>query len=232
MALKHFGFRQSYADYSLFSYIKGNISLHVFVYVDDLIITGSSQEAIINFKTYLSKCFYMKDLGSLKYSLGLEIAHGKKGLFISQRKYTLNILSEAGLLGAKPANTLMEQNHNLARSEAKLFTKPEKYRRLIGRLIYLTITRPNLCYSVHVLAQFMGAPRIDLWEDALRVLRYLKGFPGQGILLQRHYSLQLYGYCDSDSAGYPLTRRSLTGYFVFLGFSPVSWRTKKQHIVS
>lgn len=231
-ALKHFGFKQSSTDYSLFCYTKGHVSLHVLVYVDDLIIAGSSKVEVVKLKHYLSACFYMKDLGALKYFLGLEVARGDKGLFLCQRKYALDIISETGLLGAKPATTPMEPNHHLARCEGELFSEPEKYRRLIGRLIYLTITRPELSYSVHILAQFMGAPMVTHWEAALRVIRYLKGCPGQGILLRRDCNLQIYGFCDSDWASCPMTRRSLTGYFVLLGSSPISWKTKKQPTVS
>lgn len=231
-ALKDIGFKQSYADYSLFSYSKGEVALHVLVYVDDIIITGSSSLEIEKFKQQLSQRFHMKDLGVLKYFLGIEVAHGTDGLFLSQRKYVLDIVSEAGLLGARPASTPMEQNHHLATINGAVFDDPEKYRRLVGRLIYLTITRPELCYSVHILAQFMGDPRVEHWDAALRVLRYLKGCPGQGILLRGESNFQLYAFCDSDWASCPMTRRSLTGYFVLLGSSPVSWKTKKQPTVS
>ena len=97
----------------------------------------------------------MKDLGALKYFLGIEVARNSKGIFLNQRKYTLDIIAEAGLLGAKPVSILMEQNHNLALATGSLLADPEKYRRLVGRLIYLSVTRPHLSYCVHVLAQFM-----------------------------------------------------------------------------
>ena len=151
-ALKSFGFIQSYADYSLFSYHRNGVILHVLVYVDDLIIAGNTSSSIADFKKYLSSCFHMKDLGVLKYFLGIEITRGPDGLFLSQRKYALDIISEAGLLGAKPANFPIEQNHQLAHQRGRDFAHPERYRRLVGRLIYLTITRPELCYAVHVLA--------------------------------------------------------------------------------
>ena len=102
----------------------------------------------------------------------------------------------------------------------------------MGRLIYLCFTRPDLSYSVHVLSQFMQKPRIEHWDAALRVVRYLKRNPGQGILLSSSCDLALHGWCDADWAGCPLTRRSLTGWVVFLGHSPISWKTKKQHTVS
>ena len=153
-------------------------------------------------------------------------------MFLSQRKYTLDILAETGLLGTKPARSPIDQNHRLALDDSPMYSDPVRYRRLIGRLIYLTITRPELCYSVHVLAQFMQCPREIHWEAATRILRYLKGHPGQGIFLRQNSALQLIAYCDSDWGACPLTRRSLTGYFIFLGGSPISWKTKKQHTVS
>ncbi|XP_026444807.1 uncharacterized protein LOC113345217 [Papaver somniferum] len=114
-----------------------------------------------------------------------------------------------GLLGARPAEFPMETNHRLALAQGDLFVDVEKYRRLIGRLIYLAVTRPDLTYSVHTLSQFMQQPRIEHWEAALRVVRYLKN-PGQGILLRSDSNLSLQGWCDSDWASFPLTRRSLT----------------------
>ncbi|CAM8944482.1 unnamed protein product [Rhodiola kirilowii] len=231
-ALVKFGFKQSYADYSLFSYIRHNTELHELVYVDDLIIAGNDSSSITRFKDYLHSCFHMKDLGILKYFLGLEIAHGKDGLFVSQRKYALDILSEAGLLGAKPTDFPLPPNHDLANASGPVYAHADRYRRLVGRLIYLTITRPELSYSVHILSQFMQCTTEAHWQAAIRVLHYIKSHPGQGLILSRHSSLQLTAYCDSDWATCPLTRRSLTGYFVVLGASHVSWKTKKQPTVS
>ncbi|PKI35625.1 hypothetical protein CRG98_044079 [Punica granatum] len=125
----------------------------------------------------------------------------------------------------------MEQHHRLSTSSSDLLTDPAKYRRLIGRLIYLTITRPEISYSLHILAQFMQEPRQDHWDAAIRVLRYLKQSPGHGIFL-RPTSLKLEAFSDSDWASCPLTRRSITGYFIMLGGCPVSWKTKKQTTVS
>ncbi|KAL2933792.1 Retrovirus-related Pol polyprotein from transposon TNT 1-94 [Bienertia sinuspersici] len=230
-ALKRFGFTQSYADYSLFCYQKGDVSLHVVVYVDDLIIAGSSHDVILKFKQYLSTCFHMKDLGVLKYFLGIEVARGDQGLFLSQRKYALDVLQEAGMLGYKPIDTPMEQNHRLAHAKGVSCAHPDQYRRLVGRLVYLSVTRPELSYAVHTLAQFLSNPLIVHWDAAIRVLRYIKGSPGQGILLQPG-DMQLNAFCDSDWAACPLTRRSLTGYFFLLGRSPMSWKTKKQATVS
>ncbi|KAJ3688563.1 hypothetical protein LUZ61_017727 [Rhynchospora tenuis] len=126
----------------------------------------------------------------------------------------------------------MVQNEKLSDDTGELLEDSGVYRRLGGRLIYLTITRPDITYSVHVLSQFLQNPRKPHLEAAYRVLRYLKGSPGHGILLSRISSLSIRAYCDSDWAGCPTTRRSTTGYVTFLGTSPVSWRTKRQNVVS
>lgn len=197
-----------------------------------MILTGNSEQALTVFKDYLSSCFKMKDLGELKYSLGIEVARSKAGFYLSQRKYALDIISEMGLLGAKPATFPFEHNHNLALSTSALLHDPVPYRLLIGRFIYLDATLPDLAFSVHILAQFMQTPRDDHWQAALRIVRYLKGTPGQGILLSSAKKFQISGWCDSDWASCPLTHRSVTGYFVQVGQSPISWKTKKQDTVS
>ncbi|XP_019092930.1 PREDICTED: uncharacterized protein LOC109129333 [Camelina sativa] len=231
-ALKEYGFVQSLSDYSLFVFDKGGIRINLLIYVDDMIVTSNSVEALTIFKAYLASCIKMKDLGALKYFLGIEVSRSSQGFYLSQHKYALEIIADAGLLGCKPDSFPLEQNHNLALSTSPLLSQPEPYRRLIGRLIYLGATRPDLAYSVQFLAQFMKTPREDHWEAAIRVVRYLKGNPGQGILLNAKSNFQLTGWCDSDHSGCRLTRRSVSGYFIQLGTSPVSWKTKKQKTVS
>jgi len=154
-ALKGYGFHQSYSDYSLFTVRSNDVCLIVLFYVDDLIISGNDHEAIMKFKSYLSECFHMKDLGVLKYFLGVEVARNPKGIFLCQRKYALDIFSEAGLLQAKPARVPLEQQHRLALADRQLLNDPERYRRLVGCLIYLCFTHPKLSYCVRVLSQFI-----------------------------------------------------------------------------
>jgi hypothetical protein len=199
-ALKNYGFKQSGSDYSLFTLHKDHVQLNVLVYVDDLIVSGNDISAIQSFKSYLSTCFYMKDLGLLRYFLGIEVARNSTGIFLCQRKYALDIISEVGLLGAKPAEIPLDQNHRPSLVDGPLLSEPEKYRRLVGRLIYLYVTRPELSYCVHMLAQFMQQPRLPHWDATLRVVKYLKGNPCQGIFLRADWDLQLYAWCDSDWA--------------------------------
>ncbi|XP_072062294.1 uncharacterized mitochondrial protein AtMg00810-like [Arachis hypogaea] len=194
--------------------------------------SGNNGAAIQRFKEYLHTCFHMKDFGRLKYFLGVEVARSPTEIFLCQRKYALDIITETGLLGAKPVAIPCEENHRLGSATGSLLSDPSIYRQLVGRLIYLCFTQPDMAYSVHILSQFMQNPRIEHWQAALRVVRYLKGHLGQGILLPRETDLWLYGWCDSDWASCPLTRKSITGWFFQLGNSPISWKTQKQQTVS
>lgn len=157
-----------------------------------------------------------KNLGFLNTFWALKSLATPPVFYLCKRKYTLNIIAKAGLIGAKPASTPMETNHNLAKVSGSLFAATDRYRWLIGKLIYLTITRPELGYSIHILVRFMHNPRLEYWDAALRVVRFLKRSPGQGIMLRSDSPLTLTAYCDSDWAACPLTCRSITGYFLLL----------------
>ncbi|XP_074288055.1 secreted RxLR effector protein 161-like [Silene latifolia] len=134
--------------------------------------------------------------------------------------------------GAKTVYTPIQSRHNLALAKGYVLKDIMKYRRLVGRLVYLTITRHDLVYAVHILSQFVNEPRKEHWEAALRVVRYIKRNPSKGITFNKNGDFQLKGYCDSDYASCPITRRSLSGYFVSIGRSPISWRAKKQVTVA
>ncbi|KAI5350419.1 hypothetical protein L3X38_003310 [Prunus dulcis] len=231
-AIRTIGFCQSKADYSLFTQVKGTSLTIILLYVDDMVITGNNEAEIKNLKAFLSSQFRIKDLGTLKYFLGVEVARSKAGITICQRKYTLDILEEAGLLGAKPTKVPMEADLVLTHAGSSSLHEPARYRRLVGKLIYLTITRPEIAYTVNTLSQFMQDPQRHHLDAAYRLLRYLKGAPGQGLMFSSQSELHLIGYCDADWARCPITRRSVTGYCIFLGNSLVSWKSKKQVTVA
>lgn len=200
--------------------------------MDDLLITNTSLSSITKFKDYLSFRFHMKDLGPLKYFLGIKFACNSSGVYLCQRNYILEILSETGLSTAKPSSTPLEPNHNLATATGDLFSMPDRCQQLIGKFMYLSLTRPDLAFAIHILAQFKHAPQQAHCLATLRVVRYLKGLPSQGILLRVNSPLILTAYCDSNWTNCPFTWRFVTGYFVSLGCSPISWKTKKQPTVS
>ncbi|RVW48337.1 Retrovirus-related Pol polyprotein from transposon RE1 [Vitis vinifera] len=167
----------------------GNDFIALLVYVDDIIVASNNKIAADNLKNSLNKSFKLKDLGNLKYFLGLEVARSAKGILINQRKYALELLSETGYLGCKPAKTPMQLNMQLSQDDGELLTDPSMYGRLIGKLIYLTITRPDLTYSMNKLSQFLSQPRRPHLQAVYRILQYIKGSPGKGIFFSASSSL-------------------------------------------
>jgi hypothetical protein len=222
------GFIQSQADHSLFKLSQGQSSTFILVYVDDILIAGNDLSSINNFKTMLAHHFQIKDLGKLKYFLGLEVAYFPISIFLNQRKYALDILADNGHLGTRPTTFPMEQNLKLNDVDGDLLPDPSSFQRLVGRLIYLTITHPDIVFPVNILSQFMHQPRQPHYDVVVRLLHYIKFTPGQGLFFPTSNNLQVSAYSDSDWASCPLTRRSTIGFFIQLGTSPISWRTKKQ----
>ncbi|XP_035546832.1 uncharacterized mitochondrial protein AtMg00810-like [Juglans regia] len=204
------GFHSSQADNSLFTLTTTTSIVLVLIYVDDILVAGNDLSQIEIFKKILSIHFKTKDLGSLKYFLGLEVARSPTGIFLNQRNMP-STSSDSGQLGAQTAPFPMEQHLKLNNKDGDLLPDPGLYRRLVGRLIYLTITRPDIVYAVNTLSQFMHAPRVPHMTAATRALRYLKGCLGQGIFFPSSNSTHVSAYTDSDWASCPITRRSTTG---------------------
>ncbi len=148
--------------------------IFIIIYVDDLIITGNSNENIFDLKKLLKQEFEMKDLGKLHYFLGIEVIQYPKGIWLLQRQYALNKLSKYGMTGCKPISIPLEQNVKLSADEGDLVEDITMYRRIVGSLIYMTITRPNLSYAVGVVSQFMQTPRKPHLDAVRRILRYIK----------------------------------------------------------
>ncbi|XP_071933728.1 uncharacterized mitochondrial protein AtMg00810-like [Coffea arabica] len=165
---------------------------------DDMIIVGNDPFQCQKFKQFLHGQFHLKDLGPFKFFLGLEVARNPEGIFLSQRKYALDILTDTGLSGAKPSPFPMSQQHQLGHSTSTPLADPSSYRCLVGRLLYLTITRPDILYVVNILSQYMHSPRLDHHDAAMKVVRYIKNSPGQGLFFPSQNNLQLTGYCDAD----------------------------------
>ena len=226
------GFIPSENDSALFIRCTSGGRILVSLYVDDMIITGDDVGGITVLKSELSRCFEMKDLGPLRYFLGIEVAHSPKGYLLSQSKYTGDILERARLTDTKIVDTPLELNVHLSPYDGVLLPDPTLYRTIVGSLVYLTITRPDIAHAVHVVSQFVTAPTTVHWAAVHRILRYLRGTRFQSLLLPSSSSLELRAYSDADWAGDPADRKSVTGFCVFLGDSLVSWKSKKQAVVS
>lgn len=225
-------FTQSKSDASLFLKRSSDRITVILAYVDDLLICGSDTSTINSIKHMLSSNFHMKDLGPVRYFLGLEIDRTDAGFFISQQKYVKDLLQEYGMSQAKHLSLPLDSHLKLTETKGDPLPNPVIYQRLLGKLIYLTITRPDMAYSVQLLSQFMHKPTTVHFQSAKRVLRYLVGTTAQGILLASNSAAQLTAFCDSDWASCPMTRRSTSGYCIFFGSSPVSWKSKKQTVVA
>ncbi|GJT76414.1 reverse transcriptase domain-containing protein [Tanacetum coccineum] len=226
------GFKQNKADTCLLTYFTKDISLVLLIYVDDILITGNSLTFINNIKQQLHNTFSIKDLGPLHYYLGIEFIRSEKGLVMTQRKYAFDLIKHAGLTHTKHAKTPLDPNIKLTYDSATPLTNSSHYRTLVGKLIYLTITRPDITFAAQLLSQFSHSPHTTHLKALQRVLRYIKLSLGQGLFFSRTNPLTLQAYCDSDWATCPASRRSVTGFGVFLGDSLISWQSKKQAVVS
>ena len=167
---------------------------------------------ISELKVFLSRRFEMKDLGPLSYFLGLEISSASTGYFLTQAKYASDLLTSAGLTDSKTASTPLEVNIRLTPLDGELLSDATLYRQLVGSLVYLTVTRPDIAHAVHLVSQFMSSPRSTHYAAVLRILWYVKGTLFHGLYYSHQSSLQLRAYSDADWAGDPTDRRSTTGF--------------------
>ncbi|CAN1152028.1 Retrovirus-related Pol polyprotein from transposon TNT 1-94, partial [Linum perenne] len=198
-AVKSGGYVQCQTDHTLFVKhgMSGRMSVLI-VYVDDIIITGDDYTEITKLKKRLATEFEIKDLGYLKYFLGMEIARSKGCLIVSQRKYVLDLLNEIGMLGCKPVDTPMEQNKRWNRETEPALVEKGRYQRLVGKLIYLSHTRPDIAYAVGIVSQHMQSPNEDHLEAVYRILRYLKGSPGLGLQFRKNDARGIEVYTDAS----------------------------------
>ncbi|XP_020245279.1 uncharacterized protein LOC109823413 [Asparagus officinalis] len=179
----------------------------------------------------------MKDLGHLRYFLRIMVVYSSSEYLLSQKKYISDMLQHATLANASfatspPVTTPMELHLKLRQSDGDPLPNPTRYRELVGALIYFSATRPDISYVVHTLSQFMAMPTTVHYDTMLRLLLYLQGTITRSLLFPSESSLMLRAYTDAGWVDDLDTRRSTTGYCIFLGSSLLSWRSKRQHRVS
>ena len=230
--LHQIGFRMSKSDNSLYIRSDSTSSIVIILYVDDLVIGGENLVEINKVKSLLSDKFEMTDMKELHYFLGIEVIRTPAGIIISQRHYILNLLYKFGMTECKSIATPLDRNLKLDADSGAKECEPTQYRQLIGSLIYLTITRPDLSYPVGLLSQFMQTPRDIHFDCAKRILRYVSGTMDYGILYKSATPIRLEGYTDADWAGYKADRRSTSGFVFSLGSGAISWSSKKQPTVA
>ena len=230
-AVEEFGKQKSKSNHFVFYRNSNSGIILSVVYEDDIVIIESNSKGISSLKSFLQSQLYSKDLGMLRYFLGIEVIQSKHGIFLSQRKYVLNILSETGKLGVKPCSSPMVPGIHLTK-EGETFEDPDRYRRLVENMNYLTVTCPNIAHSVNVVSQYMSSPTIDHWATVKQILCYLKGAPRHGIVYSNHGHNRLECFMDADWVGSKEDMRSTLGYCVFVRGNLVLWKSKKQSVVS
>ncbi|CAL8159727.1 unnamed protein product [Prunus armeniaca] len=226
------GFTVSHSDPSLCVKRVGLDSVILLLYVDDIILTGSKDSLVQEVIDELSAVFEMKDMGRLTYFLGLQISYHDNGdIFVCQTKYARELLAKAGMDTCRPCTTPCKPHCQLLASEGDSLSDPTIYRSIAGALQCLTFTRPDLCYAVNTVCQYMTQPSYLHFQLVKRILRYIHGTLDHGLTFTSG-SWDLHAYSDADWASDVNTRRSTTVFVVYLGNNPVSWQSKKQNSVS
>jgi hypothetical protein len=230
--IKAAGFTPSDHDPALFIHLSSRGHTLLLLYIDDILITGDDVEHISLVKQELGEHFQMSDLGPLSYFLGIEVKQCANGYYISQTKYIQDLIARSGITDNQMTATPMDLHLQLLPTDGIPLPDPSRYRHLVGSLVYLTVTRPDIAHAVHILSQFVSAHTSVHFGHLLRVLRYLRGTASRCLFYAHNSPLQLHAYSDSTWASDPTDRRSITGYCILLGSSPIAWKSKKQAVVS
>jgi hypothetical protein len=221
------GFVEAKADTSLFIFRRGADTVYQLLYVDDIILTASSTTILRRTISALQREFTMKDLGPLHHFLGITVERRPDGMFLHQCTYTLDIIKRAAMADCKSCTTLVDLQAKLTIDSGPPVQDPSQFRSIAGALQYLTFTWPDIAYIVQQICLHMHDPREPHLTAMKRILRYLQWTPNYGLLLRRSSSSDLVVYTDADWAGCPDTRRSTSGYAVFLEDNLVSWSTTR-----
>ncbi|CAA7039007.1 unnamed protein product [Microthlaspi erraticum] len=234
LILKELQFKRCSKEPSVYRKKVSQEILLLAVYVDDLFVTGTSKEIIEEFKKEMSSKFEMNDLGKLTYYLGIEVQQDKECITLSQKRYALKILEEAGMEDCNPVHTPMEAGLKLSKATEEKDIDATTYRKLVGCLRYLLHTRPDLSYCVGVLSRYMQNPKESHGAAMKQCLRYLRGTTTLGLVFKKSSSaaMKLVGYSDSSHNVDPDDGKSTTDHVFYLGESMISWCSQKQDTVA
>jgi hypothetical protein len=202
------------------------------IYVDDIIFGSTNQDYCDEFRKMMAKEFEMSMIGELSFFLGLQIKQIKEGTFVSQTKYIKDMLKKFGMEDAKGITTPMSTSGSLDSDKSDNIVDQKLYRSMIGSLLYVTASRPDVMFSVCMCARFQASPRKSHLKATKRILRYLKHTQDVGLWYPKGLSFELVGYSDSDYAGDKVERKSTFRTCQLLGRSLVSWSSKKQNSIA
>jgi len=226
------GFKPGTTDPTLFTWSYNGELFVCQIYVDDIIFGCTNPDISEEFAKMMSKKYEMSMMGELKFFLGLQIRQQKNGTFISQEKYLKDCLKKFDLIKCKTVKTPMPTSGFLDADEKGKPFDQKKYRSMIGSLLYLCASRPDIMLAVCICARFQANPKESHHVAVKRILRYLAHTPSLGLWYPKGTQFDLVGYSDSDWAGDRVDRKSTSGTCHFLGRSLVCWASKKQNCVS
>ncbi|CAL2270573.1 unnamed protein product [Prunus armeniaca] len=226
------GFKKSLSEPTLYIKARGEDILIVSIYVDDIVYTGSCKSMLEEFKEDMKMKYEMTDLGLLHHFLGMGVIQTNSSIFIHQKKYASSLLSKFGLNEAKTVTTPLVATEKLSKDDGSGSASEEKYRSIVGSLLYLTATRPDIMYAASLLARFMHCPTNKHYGTAKRVLRYIKGTLDYGLEYVKGRKACLIGFCDSDWGGSLEDSKSTSGYAFSFGSGVFSWASVKQNCVA
>jgi transposase InsO family protein len=226
------GYKKGTIDPTLFLKRTGKDLILVQIYVDDIIFGSTSSQLCKNFEVTMKSEFQMSMMGELKFFLGLQIKQLAQGTVINQAKYISDLLKRFDMTGSSSVKTPMTPNIPLHADLSGNSVDQTSYRAIIGSLLYLTASRPDIMYSTCICARYQANPKESHLLAAKRILRYLKGTPSLGLWYPKDSGFELTAYTDSDYAGCKLDRKSTSGSCQFLGEKLVSWSSRKQNCVS
>ena len=227
------GFQSCESEQTLFTRRsqEGKIII-VSIYVDDLIFTRNDEAMLSEFKNSMLREFDMSDLGRMRFFLGIEVLQQSDGIYICQRRYALEVLKRFGMMESNSVGNPIVPGAKISRDENGITVDETHYKQLVGSLMYLTATRPDMMFVICLISRYMAKPMDLHLQVAKRALRYLKGTVNYGIHYKKGEDGKLLAFTDSDYAGDMDDRKSTSGYVFMMGSSAVSWCSKKQPIVT